>query len=422
MAEGGYGGYDYEFVDKLDSKYYCLVCQNVLREPMLTDCCGIHYCQSCLQQCNRSYITQCPHCRKQNYHKMLDKQLEREIRELQIYCVNHSRKNCLWEGEVSKLSEHLSSSCPQRESVNCCEKCPNGCGKLIKSREIETHREICPLQEVTCMLNGPNINNEVVTCGQTLLRTELPSHEKICIFRTFECKFCKMASTYAAITGQMQTYKKQPRIPPEKGHYAECPDYPLYCKNKCRSGEIRRADMEQHRKECPLEMVQCERWEEGCKEMVRRKDMSGHMKAFKKQHRQYIWSAYVQKKEEAEELRKELSETKDELAATKFELNATKSDLATLRTELATKTDALATTTDALATKTDALATTTDALATKTDALATTTDQLNQARSELAAKTRELNATRSQSAFRRREMNTNTEQPQPRSSKKCCIS
>ena len=394
MAEGGYGGYDYEFVNKLDSKYYCLVCQNVLREPMLTDCCGIHYCQSCLQQCNRSYITQCPHCRKQNYHKMLDKQLEREIRELQIYCVNRSRKNCLWEGEVSKLSEHLSSSCPQRESVNCCEKCPNGCGKLIKSREIETHREICPLQEVTCMLNGPNINNEVVTCGQTLLRTELPSHEKICIFRTFECKFCKMASTYAAITGQMQTYKKQPKIPPEKGHYTECPDYPLTCKNKCHSGEIRRVDMEQHLKECPLEMVQCERWDEGCKEMVRRKDMSGHMKAFKKQHRQYIWSAYVQKKEEAEELRKELSETKDELAATKFELNATKSDLATLRTELATK----------------------------TDALATTTDQLNQARSELAAKTRELNATRSQSAFRRREMNTNTEQPQPRSSKKFCIS
>ena len=32
MAEVGYGGYDYEFVNELDNKYNCLVCQNVLRE------------------------------------------------------------------------------------------------------------------------------------------------------------------------------------------------------------------------------------------------------------------------------------------------------------------------------------------------------------------------------------------------------
>ena len=355
MAEGGYGGYDYEFVDKLDSKYYCLVCQNVLREPMLTDCCGIHYCQSCLQQCNRSYITQCSQCRK-NYQSMLNQSLKREINELKIYCVNRSRKHCLWEDELSKLTEHLSSSCPQREKVNC-EKCPNGCGKLIKPREIETHREICPLQEVTCMLNGPNINNEVVTCGQTLLRTELPSHDKICIFRTFECKFCKMASTYAAITGQMQTYKKQPKIPPEKGHYAECPDYPLTCKNKCRSGEIRRGDMEQHLKECPLEMVQCERWEEGCKEMVQRRDMSAHMKAFKKQHRQYIWIAYVQKKVEAEELRAEVTATKDELAAVRYELTATKTSLARKTSELSNTKSELMIATDKLSSSTARLQT-----------------------------------------------------------------
>ena len=42
-----YGGYEYEFVDKLDSKFYCLVCQSVLYDPILTDCCGQHYCDSC---------------------------------------------------------------------------------------------------------------------------------------------------------------------------------------------------------------------------------------------------------------------------------------------------------------------------------------------------------------------------------------
>ena len=46
MAEGGYGGYEYDFVDEIDKKYLCLVCHNVICDPMLTDCCGQHYCQS----------------------------------------------------------------------------------------------------------------------------------------------------------------------------------------------------------------------------------------------------------------------------------------------------------------------------------------------------------------------------------------
>ena len=405
MAEGGYGGYDYEFVNELDSKYNCLVCQNVLRDPMLTDCCGQHYCKSCLEQCTRSHIRECPHCRKRNYHTMLDKQLQREINELRIYCVNRSRKDCLWEDELSKLSHHLSSSCPQRENeckfcgerythskeahlarcLECSTRCPNGCGMHVKGKDISEHRKTCPQEEVACKLQGPNTNNEVVTCGQKMLRSELPSHEKVCLFRTFECKFCKKASTYAAITGQTQSDVKQPKKPPEKGHYAECPDYPLYCRNKCTRSEIRRADMEQHLQECPLEPIQCDRWEEGCREIVRRKDMSSHMKAYKKQHREYVWCAYVQKKKDLDDLKAELSATKDELAATKYELNVTKNDLATKTTELATKTAQLATKTAELNAK-----------------LATQRAQLNSTRSDLDtnvdAARRELPAKASESS------------------------
>ena len=106
--------------------------------------------------------------------------------------------------------------------------------------------------------------------------------------------------------------------------------------------------MEQHLGVCPLETIQCEHWEEGCNEMVRRKDMGGHMKAFKKQHQEYVRFAYLHKKKDMEDLKVELRSTKDELAATKFELNATKNDVAILRTELTTKTDELATNTDEL--------------------------------------------------------------------------
>jgi hypothetical protein len=433
MAEGGYGGYEHDFVNEsLDLKYHCLVCQNVLREPMLTDCCGQHYCKSCLQQCNRSHIRECPHCRKKNYHTMLDKQLKREINQLRIYCVNRSGRNCLWEDELSKLSQHLSSSCPQRESEckycgemytrskeahleECLERstrCPNGCGKQIKGREMGAHRNKCPLEEVACNLQGCNDNNQVVTCGRRMLRSELTSHEKLCPFRTFECKFCQKVSTYAAITGQTQTDIKQPKKPPERGHYAECPDYPLSCKNKCRSGEIRRADMEQHLRVCPLETIQCEHWEEGCQEMVRRKDMGGHLKAFKKQHQEYVRFAYLHKKKDMKDLKAELGATKDELAATKFELNATKNDVATQRTELATKTDELNATKNTLAAKTDELNAAKSELATKEAELAAV-------RSALATKTRELNATRSESTPNTRGMNDTRSQEKRKASNSC---
>ena len=38
----------------------------------------------------------------------------------------------------------------------------------------------------------------------------------------------------------------------------ECPKLPLPCPNKCEVGSVPCEDMEAHRKECPLDMIQCE--------------------------------------------------------------------------------------------------------------------------------------------------------------------
>ena len=343
MAEGGYGGYDYEFVDKLDSKYNCLVCQNVLREPMLTDCCGIHYCKSCLQQWNSSsYTRQCPQCRKQNYRTMLNQPLKREINELKIHCVNRSSKRCLWEGELEKLPQHLRSSCPLRETPQrptisnnenpeSAVQCPNGCGKQTKRKKISEHRQKCPQEEVQCKLQGPNENNEVVACGRTMLRSELPRHEKICLFRQYRCKFCKEESTYAAITGNTKGDTKELKVPPEKGHYAECPAYPLQCGNMGCSKEMKRADMQQHAKECPFATIQCELWNEGCKKMVKRNEMKKHMNDYVKEHYDYVWVAYTQTKAQLAKVQKGLSAEKDVRAATERKLSAAEAELQALK-------------------------------------------------------------------------------------------
>ena len=450
MAEGSYGGYDYDFVEDLGQKYTCLVCQNVVRDPMLTDCCGQHYCQSCLEQCNRSsYVKECPHCRKKNYRTILDQPLQREIRELRIYCTNRSNRNCLWEGEVGKLPQHLESSCPQRESVckhcgeryvgskdahmttcaECTTRCPNGCGKQIKGKEIERHRKTCPQEEVECKLRGPNANGEIEICPWKMLQRQLQDHKQVCPFRQFECKFCKKVSTYVAITGETHTDVKPPRVPLDKAHYAECPNYyPLYCKNKCTAKALNRSDMNRHLKdECPLEPVRCERWEEGCREMIQRKNMAKHMKAYKKQHREYIWCSYVKKRDEVDDLRTEVTKTKEQLATTNSQLSSTSNELASTKDQLASQLSSarneLASTKEQLATtnhQLNELASTKDQLASQLSSasdelvstkeqLATTNRQLSSARNELTAMRGELYDTKAALAAKTQELARKTE-------------
>ena len=375
-----YGGYDYDFVDKLDSKFYCLVCQKVLRDPVLTGCCGQHYCDSCIQEWDRvNYDKKCPHCRKVNYSNLINKPLQREINSLKIYCINRSQ-GCRWSDKLTVLPRHLESEkdgcgyvevecvlrcrenikrgqltkhlhheCPHRpyecgycgkedtytkitgeermtqqkvkipeekghyaECQEYTKKCPNPrCGKIMKRKEISEHRKQCPGEPVECTFRGPNTENKTMTCNQKMLRSDLPNHQKICQFRTFECKFCGTASTYAAITGAKDTgpQARQPRIPPEQGHYTTCPDYPLFCKNKCQPTEIKRSNMEKHLTTCSLEKVPCPMREVGCQEMVCRKDLDKHMASNQTQHLAILCRAHAA--------------TKNELATVKTQLDST---------------------------------------------------------------------------------------------------
>ena len=102
------GGYDYEFVDgSVPSRYQCTICMKILRDARLTECCGQHYCDSCLTQWLRRKRT-CPYCRKADLQSMLNKEKIREINELRIRCTNRE-KGCAWVGELGALKGHLES-------------------------------------------------------------------------------------------------------------------------------------------------------------------------------------------------------------------------------------------------------------------------------------------------------------------------
>lgn len=104
------GGYDYEFVEPPENRYTCNICHLPSRDPYMTGkCCrGQIFCKSCLDKA-LSISTNCPICRVEKVATFPNFQLEREIKNLNIYCTN-KKKGCSWRGEISDIDHHLSKT------------------------------------------------------------------------------------------------------------------------------------------------------------------------------------------------------------------------------------------------------------------------------------------------------------------------
>ncbi|XP_065902015.1 TNF receptor-associated factor 4-like [Dysidea avara] len=329
-------GYDYKFIDTPPDRYICNICHLPSRDPYLTTCCGYVFCKSSYLDDSKRIIALpnvCPVCSDKEFVAYINKQLDREVKCLHVMCINKER-GCEWQGELNDINNHLGNSdgcqfenvkctnecgkmlerqyltthvktkCPRRK-VECqychvtaehqfidgehkeqCLKlplpCPNNCTssypqsvcvrkrrahpypreviKYIPREDMETHKEECPLQEVECSFK----------CGKMLQRQYLTRHmETDCPHRKVDCQYCHIIGGYQFIEGE---------------HKEQCPKLPLPCPNKCEIGSVLHEDMEAHRKECPLEMVQCEYHNVGCEERMMRKRKKGHEDKKAKEH------------------------------------------------------------------------------------------------------------------------------------------
>ena len=227
-----YGGYEYKFVNPPPDRCICNICHLPSRDAYMTgQCCeGQTICKSCLDQWQKTVGNmKCPVCREETGGFSENFPIKREIKSLHIYCTN-KEKGCGLQGELNDINNHLSNSdgC-QFEEV----KCSNECGKMIQRPYLTSHAE-----------------------------TECP-HRKI------NCWYCHDTGEHQFIEGQ---------------HKEECPKLPLPCPNKCEIGSVPREDMEAHRKECPLEMIQCEYHSVGCEVIMARKDQEKHDNEKMKEH------------------------------------------------------------------------------------------------------------------------------------------
>ena len=119
---------------------------------------------------------------------------------------------------------------------------------------MEQHREECQLKVINCSHD----------CGEKFKRKCMASHlETKCPRRKVNCQYCHDTGEHQFIEGQ---YKE------------ECPKLPLPCPNKCKVGSVPCENMEAHRKECPLEMIQCEYYSVECEAKIARKDQEKHKK------------------------------------------------------------------------------------------------------------------------------------------------
>ena len=225
------GGYGHCFVEILHDRYICKICYLPSRDPYLSVCCGHLFCESCLDNVKRAaaITNDCPVCRDKEFKTFPNKQIDREIKGFHIYCTN-KEKGCEWQGELNTINNHLGNSdgCPFEEV-----KCSNECGKMIEQRYLTSH-----------------------------VGTECPRRE-------VNCQYCHDTGEHQFIEGQ---------------HKEECPKLPLPCPNKCEVGSVPREDMEAHKKECPLEVIQCEYYSVGCKVRMTCKDQEKHNDEMVKEH------------------------------------------------------------------------------------------------------------------------------------------
>ena len=131
------GGFDCEFVDSVPDSLECPVCLLPFRDPHMLDCCGAKFCAACIEKVKTDHKP-CPICRHTTFNAMLDKNKQRKVLGLRVYCTRKS-KGCEWVGELRCLVNHMTETCDWAE-VSCryCDQ------KVFHCRRTNHEEEECP--------------------------------------------------------------------------------------------------------------------------------------------------------------------------------------------------------------------------------------------------------------------------------------
>ena len=154
-------GYDDErFESIVDQNFYCLICYNVLKDPLMCRRNQHYFCSGCITEHLRTNSHTCPTCGD-----------ELTVEKLQD--VPRIVKNYLNERKIR------------------CDHYDRGCRELVQLQNLQRHVAECGFTPVVCGNQG---------CGETISKRDRTYHEsELCQFRKLKCHNCGETSTM--ITG-----------------------------------------------------------------------------------------------------------------------------------------------------------------------------------------------------------------------------
>ncbi|XP_061055569.1 TNF receptor-associated factor 2 isoform X1 [Eubalaena glacialis] len=209
---------------KLEDKYLCSACRNVLRRPFQAQC-GHRYCSFCLSSILSSGPQNCAACVNEGIYEegvsilesssaFPDNAARREVESLPAVC---SSEGCTWKGTL-------------KEYESC-------------------HEGHCPFMLTECpACKGP------VRLGEKGHHLE---HE--CPERSLSCRHCRAPCCLADM----------------KAHHQVCPKFPLTCEG-CGKKKITREKFQDHVRTCGRCRVPCRFHAVGCPEMVEGERLQEH--------------------------------------------------------------------------------------------------------------------------------------------------
>ena len=195
---------DLEYVENVPQELICSICFRVLCEPHLVNCCEQQFCKDCLETWLEDN-TSCPHCRSSGFSYMLMKQSNRKVGELKVYCLN-KHHGCKAELKISEYHNHLSTA-NHKGCAYVQLDCPNNCSaKVFRGKMLEHQQKLCPKRIVSCehcKLKGeylPMVKDHLnkcllkpvgcpLACGVSVLRKDLQTHRNECPLELVPCSF-----------------------------------------------------------------------------------------------------------------------------------------------------------------------------------------------------------------------------------------
>ena len=163
-------GYDEErFATTVNQNFLCLICFNVLREPVLCPRNHHCFCRSCITK-HLENSRRCPTCADELTVETLaepQRMVKDILNELNIHCIYINR----------------------------------GCQEILQLQYLERHEATCGFTPAVCTNQG---------CGATLNQRDLIHHQsELCEFRKLKCHSCgEMAKTLASMEKRIANVEK----------------------------------------------------------------------------------------------------------------------------------------------------------------------------------------------------------------------